>query len=588
MSAPSEVPLGILLTSDGHSALLDFTPIPNSPLRRQLRDATLPLFVDRGGSLKSPGSGRMYVQAAKLVASRLSIAAPEPLDVATLAVPAVHAALFTALTSPVPVRIVLARKLLLNAALAAGNDDLVRYLGNLTLYGYARPSRPYSNAELECIVDWCKSRLAPLFARRNSALSLLGLPPEATDEQALRAAAGVLADRPLPAADGTEEDERRWWTAWVVAHGFEEPETSRRAGRTGALEALFPDVQDALAATLLVINEYGAEGQVLASMDVTDVRRLPGDSSVMSITGVKARADRAVSRRGNSVGTWSGGRVLERWIHLTGPARRWTGTQHLWLWRSRARNDRTSDKTVRMPVLTYVPSRALVQEGHKAIEGPGGASLRLSTRRMRKTWAVRSERALGPGVAGQLDPNHSRLSSWSMYRSAAVSLEERRALIAEAQDDLLGLVRASQLVIDDGMSPEDAVQLLTDNGVDIATARRIVRGGGDDSGTVTCRNSRDAPGQAVGTLCHQTPFACLLCRNAIHTRAHLPVILALRETIEAERAHLPAEQFVNQWGGVDLGVAHVLSRFSDRAKSEAVADMDAARDRLARLKEVYS
>jgi hypothetical protein len=589
VSEPSDVPTGITLTADGRRTFLDYRVLPEGPLRTQMRDATLPLFVDRGGDLKSPGSGRMYLQAARLAAERLSQAegGSEPLDVATLAAERVHAVLFAGVTSPVPVRIVLARKLLLLAATAAGNDTLARYLSGLTLFGYARASTPYTSAELDIVLGWCKSQLGPMFERRNAALACLGLQAEATDGDARARAAGLLADHPLPTSECSEDEEFAWWVAWVLMHGFEEPEAMASGARKRALDALFPDVTAALAATLLVINEYGVEGQVLASMDVGDVRRLPGNSSVMEITGVKSRADRAVSRRGNAVSTWSGGRVLERWIELTAPARRWTGTEHLWLWRSRARDGRTSSKTVRLPVLTYVPDRPLVQEGHTGLEGPGGSRLRLSTRRMRKTWAVRSERALGPGVAGPLDPNHSRLTAWSMYRSVALSLDERRAVIAEAQDDLLGMVQASQVVIGADVTPGEAVSLLVERGVSPAAANRIVRGDGDDSGTVFCKDPHDAPDQSPGSLCRQTPFACLLCRNAVHTRAHLPVILALAETIAAERSSLPAEAFVNQWGGVDLGVAHVLSRFSEHAKAEAAIEIDAARERLKRLGEVY-
>ncbi|MGY5884981.1 hypothetical protein [Modestobacter lacusdianchii] len=587
-SEPSDVPVGILLTADGHTSLLDFAVVPASPLRQQLRDATLPLFVDRGGELKSPGSGRMYLSAARLVGDRLAAHATNPPDAATLQVGHVHAALFGDLTTPVPVRTVLARRLLLNAALTAGNDALVRYLRNLTLFGYAKPSKPYSPAELACVIDWCKDRLSALFARRNAALRLLEVGPDASDEEALAAAQRILDVEPPPRDGDATVAARRWWSAWVLVHAFDERVAADRTGRAAAIKALFPDVQDALAATLLVINEYGAEGQVLASMDVTDVRRLPGRSSVMEIAGVKARADRAVSRRGNAVSTWSGGRVLERWIDVTAPARRWTGTEHVWLWRSKARDGRTSVKTVRLPVLTYVPSRPLVQEGHEGIEGPDGARIRLSTRRMRKSWAERSERALGPGVAGQLDPNHSRLSAWAMYRSAALSPDERQAVIAEAQDDLLGLVRSSQLVIDADLQRDEVLALLVDHGVEPATAERIVRGEGDDSGTVTCRDARQAPGQAVGTLCRQTPFACLLCENAIHTRHHLPVILALSDSIDAERRQMPAEQFVQRWGGVDVGVQHVLSRFSDRAKQDAAREIAEAQHRIERLKEVYT
>lgn len=587
-SEPSDVPVGIVLTADGRTSLMDFTVVSASPLRRQLRDAALPLFVDRGGSLKSPESGRVYLSAARLVGDRLTTPAARMPDVTTLQVAEVHSALFADLTTPVPIRIVLARRLLLNAASAVGNDQLVHYLRNLTLFGYARPSKPYSAAELDCVLGWCKARLTALFARRNEALRLLGVTPDASDDEATTAAHEVLA-RQVPPRPGEEQDDAmRWWSAWVLVHAFEEPVAADPAGRAAATEALFPDVRDALAATLLVINEYGAEGQVLASMDVGDVRRLPGNSSVMEITGVKARADRAVSRRGNAVSTWSGGRVLERWIELTGPARRWTGTEHLWLWRSRARDTRTSDKTVRLPVLTYVPSRALVQEGHEGIEGPDGMRIRLSTRRMRKSWAERSERALGPGIAGKLDPNHSRLSAWAMYRSAALSADERQAVIAEAQDDLLGMVRASQLVIDGELPRDDVLALLMDNGIDPATAARVARGQADDSGTAICRNARQAPGQSVGTLCRQTPFACLLCENAIHTRHHLPVILALSESIDAERRQVPAEQFVQRWGGVDVGVQNVLAQFSDRAKRDAEQEIAAARDRLERLKEVYT
>jgi len=599
-SAPTDVPFGLVVVSDGTTHRYGFGDLPDVSLRRQLRDAILAACMDRGGNVRSPGSVLAYVASVTAIFKAFATLPEQQLDAKQLTPAIVHSALFANLQSPIPVRMVLARKMLLHAASAADNDVLVGYLGNLTLWGYARASDPYTDTELEGILRWCKEQLSSMFNRRRDALASIGAEAGWDETAILEQARAVLAEPSHPddymgsprgySRWPSAPANSRWWTAQVYAHGFEqEPPSSTHQRRQfiAAADALFPTTTQCLAAQLLVINEYGAEGQMLASMDVNDVRRVEGNSSVMEIRGIKTRADKAVSRRGNAVTTWSGGKVLENWIEATAPARRWTGEDDLWQWRT-TDTRRDAAKNLRAPIQHHIPSRPVILEGTKPITGTHGEPINLSIRKMRKTWAVRAERAIGAGVAGSLDPNHSRLTAWTFYRSAALSREERHVLISEAQDDLEAMLMASQIIVDTDLARPEAIGQLVAHGVDPATADRVIRGTADDSGTAHCKNAREAPGQAPGTLCRETPFACIICPNAIHTRVHLPVIIALRESIDSERATAPAEKFASQWNAIDQGVDRVLAGFSEGAMSEARKDLTAAQERLAVLAAVYS
>lgn len=595
-SKPTQVPFGIRIMADGRTSQLDYSRIPKSPLRRQFRDANLAVLIDQGGSAKTRGSASAYwdaARAAHALLTEFATSAEKPLDVRTLTIPTVHAALFENRTSPASTRTALARRLLVEAARVEGNPVLEGYLQNLRLHGYSKPSNPYSAAELETVLAWCKTRLNAMFMRRAQALALLGAEENETDQEVLDRALAIL-EEPEPSPSNSPEvnaaSSYRWWTAQLYANGFAlvpPPGSPRRENFRTAVEALFPTSQDAVAAVLLVVNEYGAEGQVLVSLDVSDVRRDATDSSVMMITGVKARADKAVSRKGNAVATWSGGKVLERWIAATAPARRWTSTGHLWLWQSLKAP--RSDKTVVAPFQTFIPERPIVMEGKiSVIPMPNGDGIRLSTRRMRKTWVVRAERAVGSGIAGNIDPAHDKNTAWAFYRSVALDQTERQAIIAEAQDDYLAMIKAAGVVINDEMSREEALLALINAGIDRTVAERILRGQAENSGTTTCRDSRNAPGQAQGTLCRKMPFACITCPNAIHTLVHLPMILALEEEIEQQRATLPAEEFVAVWAGLDMGVSRILKAFSASALERARQDLNEARTQLLKIRAAYS
>lgn len=584
-SEPADVPFGINVVADGRKTHLAYSALTEGPLRKQMRDAALGLMLDRGGRVRSVLTAREVANSARYVEKALLAHASvdeRPLDIRTLTVETLHAALFEGRQSPASVRTTYARRLLLDAAATAG-ATCQPYLQNLRLHGFAQPSEPYTEEELACVIEWCRTRLNAMFMRRKNALAEIGGLPSDDDEALLRRADTVLEAHP----EGSTR-EYRWWVAKTYVHGaaLTERGDPERSLSDRAVKALFPNTLDAMAAALLVINEYGAEGSVLVSMEIGDVRRDANDSSVMVIRGIKTRADKAVSRRGNAVSTWSGGKVLERWIEVTAPARRWTGTEHVWLWQQNTSRD--SAKVVRAPFATFVPARPIILEGGAAvIEGPLGGDLRLSTRRMRKTWHVRADRAFGAGFAGALDPNHDQRTAWTFYRSVALTKEERLTVLAEAQDDYLATITAAGVVVGDQMTRPEAMAALTDRGVPAAAAERILRGAGTDSGTAQCRNPEAAPGQAEGTLCKKTPFACLLCPNAVHTVAHLPVVLALRDHLQDQRQTLPAEDFVARWAGVDLGVERIVESFSGPAIAAAEADVAAATQRIAQLGEAY-
>lgn len=583
VSWKTDVPFGISVVADGRESQFDYSAIPVTPLRQQMRDAALLALVDHGGKARSVGSAAAYRDAAIYAHHRLATAAGSneiPLDIRTVSAKTMHLALFEGRMSPASVRTTLARRMLKDAAESLGVDETFGYLRNLRLYGLANAGPPYTDAELDRVLAWCKTQLNDYFARRSQALALIGADVERdSDVQIMGRARAALRC-------GATEREERFWVAQLYIHGFDKPPppAHRKEPYRFARHALFPGNLEAQAAALLVINEYGAEGPLLVSMDTGDVRREANNSSVMVIRGVKSRADKAVSRKGNAVSPWSGGRVLERWIAATAPARRWTGTDHVWLWAQ----VKDSPKMVRFPIASFIPERPIIGEGGTAVlRMQNGETVRLSTRRMRKTWMVRADRAIGAGMAGAIDPNHSAGTAWVFYRSVGKSKDERRVLISRAQDDYLASIKATGLIISDELTRDEAIEILVEDGIERAAAERMLRGELADSGTSGCRAPYSAPEQAEGTLCRKTPYACLLCRNAVHTTAHLPVVLALRERIDHERATLPAEEFVVQWAGVDMGVDKVIAGFSSVAISNALAEISRARERIAQFGEIY-
>lgn len=584
ISKKTDVPFGISIVADGQASFVDYSTIPDTPLRQQMRDAAFLTLVDQGGRVRSVGSARAYRDAATYAHELLAAEVQQdelPPDIRTISVASLHTALFERRMSPASVRTTLARRMLFLAADSCAIHTTVRYLENMRLHGFSSPIEPYTEAELECVVDWCKSRLNSFFTRRKEAFALIGANPEVqSDEQVLANAHAVLAE----GADDTSRDQR-WWVAQFHAKGFSMlPPDGHRESYRLARKALFPSSLDAQAAALLVVNEYGAEASMLVSMDTSDVRREANNSSVMVIKGIKTRADKAVSRKGNAVALWSGGRVLERWMNATSSLRRWTQTDHLWVWVQSIQ----STKTVRHPVATFIPDRPIILEGGSAaLAMPGGGTVRMSTRRMRKTWMARADRAFGSGFGGALDPNHDAKTAWTFYRSVGLTRDERLAVIGEAQDDYFASIKAAGLILTDQLNRDDANALLIANGVEPAAAARMMQGEMPDSGTSSCKDPYKAPGQAEGTLCRKTPYACLLCPNAVHTTAHLPVVLALREHIDTERETLPAEDFVARWAGVDMGVERVIDAFSASAVAKANQDIDTARRRIEEFGDIY-
>ena len=606
-SEPTEVPFGLSITQNGHTYGLSLERLPPSPLRTQMRDACLSFAADRGGTLKSAISMSNQVEHAISMGRAIAAVVPNAqLDAAELRVEDVHRAAFLSIPKPASQKLVVGRKVLKRAAELAGNAALTVYLTNIRLYGYTARgggSKPYTEVELTTLLDYAKQALHNLEKQQTAALGRLGLAANATDQEAVAAATAVLAgtkhsfalpsDAPEAGADwGDVPSNARWWTAQVLVNGFSLVPGEHHQQRRYFLEAQdawFPTVDEAHAAVLLIINEFGIEGQVLAGLRAGETRRVGGEfSSVLEVSGVKSRASKAVSRRGNALSHWSGGRVLERWERHTAPARRWTGVNLLWQFRLRATYG-GGPRMLRVPISNFLPGPGLLngQARIRYVDLPDGGTVAFSPQRMRKTWAVRSERALGSMIAGAIDPMHSAKVSWAFYRSVAYNGQERRELLSEAQDDLMAMVKAVQVVAD--LAPgRDVTAALRKQGVSEDVIQRLVREGLDDSGTSLCSNMREAPGQAIGTICKQTPFACLLCKNAIHTRVHLPVLLALQESLAAERQSMPAEQYVAAWAGVDAALGNILSRFSASALFAARTDLMQARAQLQKLKDAFT
>lgn len=623
-----DVPFGISTTINGRTRNYTMADAPACPLRDELREAALSCIADRGGTAKSVSTVTKIVRAARMSVTTLNAAVPslEELSVRNLSVELVHRALFAdAGQGRTAHWKVTAQRLLLIAARTCGNEDLVAYLTNLrgldNHHLHSEPTQPYSDDELVVVLDWCKTQLHGFEQRRAAAWELLGLAPGAPLVDAVDAAAEYLAqhgDMTEPSAcrpggygggavDASEQRTQSRSEAWWIAHLLINPASTVEPKRYGqwrasgnkregqqwdyydkAWAALFPTREDAQAVMMLVINENGAEDQVLRSLHVSDVERI--GESVVKITGVKDRADKAVSRKGNRASNWSGGRVLERWIELSEPARNWTNSTQLWQFvPGKLSTAGTDDQVLRKPVITFPPDTASFRSERKGRSrfNVNGSEFGLSPQQMRKSWYRRLERALGPVVSGALDPTHSAKIAWAWYRSAALTEEECYALIADAHKELHDMIVAHTVVADND-SPEELEAQLLDVGVGAVVISRLLNDDLDDSGTSFCKDPTDAPNQRPGTMCQQTPFACLFCRNAIHTRTHLPVLLALSDSVHADRKRLPAEEFIDTWAGVDEALQHILARFSDASKAQAHRNLDSARQRIEDMKEVWT
>lgn len=579
-SQPSSNPFGLTVLVNGRKTTISLEKWADTPLRTQMRDSLLFCMADRGGNCNSASSVNTYRGHAGHVLQVLGSAVndDQPLNAGTLDYRAVKLALFSNLPKPVPVKTVIARKLLLGAAHRAGNANLVAFLSSLKLTGASNGenSKPYSDDELRAVLSWSKSRLRRLQEGWTELHALYDLDPAASFDEFQAAALGWRA-----AATISDDDARRHIIRDVLLNG---PPTNTRTTDPPelhwVLNRLYPLREDVHAALMLIINEFGAEEQFLKDQRIDAVHIGENEARIGSY---KARARSSKGRRGNSGHPWSGGEVLRRWLRFTQPCRLFTGTDHLFLWRLEKSQFKAVPLDVRKPISGLQPERPAF-EGYPGIPY-GDARLRLSSRRMRKVWTARLERATGMSSKGALDPVHSSDTAWAFYKGASVDSEARSVLIGDAQDDVLALAHASQLNFAD--AADDLVAALMDCGVERTVAERVAARAQPDSGTTFCVDPRKTPGQAPGSLCRKTPFMCLLCPNAIHTPVHLPVLLALEESLVADRATMSAETFLSRWAGVDIALERLLNRFSPQSRQAALEDLERARHTVVALREAY-
>jgi hypothetical protein len=601
-----EAPFGLNAFSDGKRTFVSLDDLRDVPLRRQLRDALMSLSIDHGGRAKSTKTLQTYANAIRRIFARYS---PEnlsgwsirSLDFSSLKRDVFPSAERRTTNSTMSMS---ARRLLVIAAMAdypRTPTGTVTFLGALQLNNPPSARPAYEDEELVSILEWATTRLYELEQRWSTHLQSFGGDPALSDQENENIAHQYLIQADIAATrEGrsgkttwrqagkriTAPTDRAWWSASLYAVGFgieTTPTHPSRRAQSEAEAALFPDFSDAIAAMTLVINEYGAEQQLLRTMDIDSAQRMPGNSSVVRITGIKFRADRAVSRKGNGVSPWSGGAVLERWTRLTAASRRWAATRNIWIWRSRANTNQLAQ--ARFPIYQTIVEES-IKPWQTVPHRQTGAPIVLRFGRLRKNWIARTERAVGPGLSGTLDPAHSSAVDWSFYRMVGLTADQRLEVVARAQEELRTHALVFQLVIDTNSDVALIREALLAKGIPEGDVDKIVKRDWD-SGTAGCRSPREAPGQTIGTLCRQTPFACFVCPNAIFTSVHVPLLIALDDQLSEEAKAMPAEEYLALWGGVHPAVRRVLDGFSAQVIAGAEKELRAAESRLKDMAGVY-
>lgn len=271
----------------------------------------------------------------------------------------------------------------------------------------------------------------------------------------------------------------------------------------------------------------------------------------------------------------SPGGVLRLAMRLTKRARELGEYDDLWVSISCATNALGPASGARVLLSAWDRGRFLVEHGFDAMHDRGGKPVNLDLRRLRKSFKSKQYLQSG-GVLPDFAAGHTREVAGRHYADIGAHEEIHDQAVEAGLSEALAVHQRPPVVLDEeGGRLDDGSQEVPPEAV------RDALSGATDVWLSSCRNFFDSPySLKKGAACPVPPWVCLECPNAVFTTRHLPAVLSVLGTIEAQR-----EEFSTAEWTARFAVAHeritkgVLARFSalQIATAQAIAEADGPR-----------
>lgn len=406
---------------------------------------------------------------------------------------------------------------------------------------------PYTDEQMFEIVRICRREIAAVIHRLRMGRKLVaaGQDPNGYRRNAWRSQANVLwyvrhilHNAPFLSACVDKSAHRSLDTAFHKhRHGY--PSADDTYGY------LYPHIEDLTPFVILLHAFLDENHQCIMDLRLGDIEPTE-NTRICRIHFVKTRpARKEFTKLYSNKSIWSPGRVIHMIKLITASLRQWTNDpnlkDHLWIYLARRGE----------PVRAVLEGEAtrMVSEFGKKHGLPG---LQLS--RFRVTNLSRAYRLTGNLALIKDRARHAQMQTTVHYLTNPETRDLHHSSIEIAQSEVLSLLDGTVVAPQEDIS--DAALLANQLRIGVEAAKRITTGE-QDVFIASCRDFYNRPDGPPNTPCDR-PFACFTCRNAVWTSHILPRLIRFRDFLDAQRAHLPADEW------------HIRFGFPYRAITEAI------------------
>lgn len=427
-----------------------------------------------------------------------------------------------------------------------------------------RPRPPYSAGEAQRLMDVCTAVIEAAETRMAEAVTLAaaGADP-ASGEWRVEANLAWLLDQHGP------------HTTKVLARRVEV--NQYRVGRAvyptlfGLHQALFPTNEVALAFRILVGLQTGICPEGVDNL-LADCVEWIGTAEA-GISWFKARGGGQQNQVFASRGPWSPGRLIGRWLVLSGRARRFAADgSHLWLFCDSA------SLAIRKPAWGDERERFVARHHLLADDG---TPLRLRLATLRATYFARHERHWNGAL--RIDSNHSRRVEGDRYLAQTRAIDPIEATIEAAQQDALRKASTAPLTV---LTPDALAELQADPAAAAARLEMTAKASAEllagerDVFAAACKDFHNSPYGSPGQPCPVPVWTCLCCPLAVFTPSKVPNLLRLRDHLDRQWRSLPAGEWMAMYGAANVRIERdILPKFGaaviDAARAAIAEDSDA-------------
>lgn len=444
------------------------------------------------------------------------------------------------------------------------HPDVASHLDGVRLHRVpsSTPHEPYSAGEAQRLLDVCKGLVTAAEAR--SAIA-----------DALVIRGSVHGD--ASAGDVAWLDEANL-ARFIDTHGpHDASKLADRLGyklwRTQLLgigrlhEVLFPGYDEVLAFRILLGLQAGICPEGIDGL-TTDCIEWLGETEAR-ISWFKGRASGRQSQVFASRGSWSPGRLIERWLAVSARARRFAlDPGALWLF-CQGRHLSIHKPSGRWDARGgFITRHALVADD--------GQPLKLHFAGLRATYFARHDRAWNGAL--RIDANHSRRVEGDHYLAQSRPSDAIEATIEAAQREAVRKAATAPLTL---ISPEELDRLDADP---VAAASRLsmttdaagqLVAGERDVFAAACKDFHNSPFGEPGSPCPAPVWTCLFCPLAVFTPSKVPNLLRLRAHLDRQWVSLPASEWMSLYGAAHLRLERdILAGFGVAVVEAAQAIID--------------